>query len=110
MNHIEEVFKLLDMVVTGEKQIYVCGSNEDEWDNGNDWDDTYAGNVCFAIDDYKIVIFNDCDQIDYIESIILPNGSIIKYDDISPHDVIRDIKIELKLKQAKPYKDKQHDR
>lgn len=38
------------------------------------WDDVYAGNVEFVIGDWSITIFNDCDELDYVDSATAPDG------------------------------------
>lgn len=37
------------------------------------WEWVYAGNVAFEIAGYRIVIFNDCDELDYIDSVVTPD-------------------------------------
>lgn len=38
------------------------------------WDDVYAGNVEFVIGDWSVTIFNDCDELDYVDSATAPDG------------------------------------
>lgn len=38
------------------------------------WDSGLATNVEFLIAGYRIVVFNDCDQLDYVDSAIAPDG------------------------------------
>lgn len=47
---------------------------------GDTWDDAYAGNVEFLVGDWKIVVFNDCDSFDYVESAVAPDGREGGYD------------------------------
>jgi hypothetical protein len=37
------------------------------------WNEVYAGNVEFAIGDWRVIIFNDCNELDYIDSAFAPN-------------------------------------
>lgn len=37
------------------------------------WEQVYAGNVAFEIAGYRVVIFNDCDELDYIDSVVTPD-------------------------------------
>lgn len=41
---------------------------------GASWTDVYAGNVRFRIGDYTVTIFNDCNELDYIDSATAPDG------------------------------------
>ena len=61
----EEVVVLLRRVISGELKIVAVGAS---------WDDIYAGNVRVRIDGYKLVIFNDCNQLDYVDSITAADG------------------------------------
>lgn len=41
------------------------------------WDETYAGDVAFVTPcGHTVVVFNDCDEWDYIDSIEAPDGSV----------------------------------
>jgi hypothetical protein len=41
---------------------------------GNSWKDVYAGDVRFRIGEYTVTIFNDCNELDYVDSAIAPDG------------------------------------
>lgn len=41
---------------------------------GTSWKDVYAGNVRFRIGGYTVTIFNDCNELDYIDSATAPDG------------------------------------
>lgn len=41
---------------------------------GASWKDIYAGDVRFRIGGYTVVIFNDCNELDYVDSAIAPDG------------------------------------
>ncbi len=41
---------------------------------GQSWNDVYAGNVTLRIGEYEVVIFNDCDELDYVDSATAPDG------------------------------------
>lgn len=41
------------------------------------WDDTWAGNVEFIIGDWIVTIFNDCDSLDYIDSVRSASGELL---------------------------------
>lgn len=41
---------------------------------GHSWHEVYAGNVRFRIGDYRVTIFNDCDELDYVDSATAPDG------------------------------------
>jgi hypothetical protein len=41
---------------------------------GASWKQVYAGDVRFRIGDYTVTIFNDCNELDYVDSAIAPDG------------------------------------
>ena len=41
---------------------------------GESWKSVYAGDVRFRIGDYLVTIFNDCNELDYIDSATAPDG------------------------------------
>ena len=43
------------------------------------WADTYAGNVEFEADGWRLVFFNDCDSLDYTDHLITPSGVRIDF-------------------------------
>jgi hypothetical protein len=47
---------------------------------GESWNDVYAGNVRFHIGDYTVVIFNDCNELDYVESATAADGREGEFD------------------------------
>lgn len=42
--------------------------------NSRSWDRIYCGNVEFEIDGYIVVVFNDCDELDYVDRARAPDG------------------------------------
>lgn len=45
------------------------------WAEDVSWDDVYAGNVTFATSSgWRFVVFNDCMEWDYVDSVIAPDG------------------------------------
>lgn len=45
------------------------------------WQRVYAGNVEFEIGGYRVVIFNDCDELDYVDSVVTPDRRIGDFED-----------------------------
>lgn len=45
------------------------------------WNWVYAGNVKFEIAGYRVVIFNDCDQLDYVDSVVTPDDRTGDFED-----------------------------
>lgn len=43
------------------------------------WEETFCGNVPYTVDGWEIVIFNDCNSWDYIDSVVAPDGRIGDY-------------------------------
>lgn len=48
------------------------------------WRDTYCGEVDFLVDGWQVAVFNDCDDFDYIDSAIAPDGRTGKFEDWAP--------------------------
>ena len=69
-----EVADLLRQVGRGEVAVKLVDSC---WT----WKQVYAGNVEFAIAGYRIVIFNDCDELDYVDSVITPDDRTGDFED-----------------------------
>lgn len=52
----------------------VRGENHATFD-GRSWRGTYAGNVAFLLPDgWRVVVFNDCSEWDYVSSVRAPDG------------------------------------
>ena len=47
---------------------------------GESWNHVYAGDVRFRVGDYTVVIFNDCNELDYVDSAIAPDGRVGDFD------------------------------
>jgi hypothetical protein len=43
---------------------------------GCSWEQVYVGNVEFDISGYRVVIFNDCDELDYVDSVVTPDDRV----------------------------------
>lgn len=48
------------------------------------WDED-GGDMRFAIDGYEVVIFNDCDDLDYVERVTAPDGRRSEHEDWAAH-------------------------
>ena len=66
-----EVAALLRRAVAGEVPVLLVGPS---------WDDIYAGNVHFSIDGWDIAFFNDCDELDYCDAAVAPDGRRAEFD------------------------------
>ena len=44
------------------------------------WDELYTGMFMVDIDGWSITIFNDCDELDYCEACVTPNGRRWSFD------------------------------
>jgi hypothetical protein len=51
---------------------------------GDNWKDTYAGNVDYEVGGWKVSVFNDCDCWDYIDRIEAPDGRWGEYSNWKP--------------------------
>lgn len=47
----------------------------------HNWEETFCGNVSFIVAGWEIVIFNDCDDWDYVDSVVSPDGRTGEYED-----------------------------
>lgn len=54
--------------------------------DGADWHSVHAGNVCFKVEGWEIVIFNDCDSFDYMDHMIAPDGRSMEFEDWCPEE------------------------
>jgi len=48
--------------------------------SGETWDELYAGMFMVDIGGWSITIFNDCDELDYCEGCVSPNGRPWSFD------------------------------
>lgn len=69
----EEVAELLRQAIRGEVAVKLAHA---EWT----WEGTYAGDVGFVVGDWRVTIFNDCDELDYIDSVTAPDGRTGDFD------------------------------
>ena len=68
----QEIAELFRRALRGEVKIFTVGAS---------WTDIHASNVEVRIDGYKLVIFNDCNQVDYVDHAIAPDGREADFDD-----------------------------
>lgn len=61
-----EVLDVIRQAITNEIAISLHDSNT--------WCDIFCGNVGFMFGAYELVIFNDCNELDYIEAAKAPDG------------------------------------
>jgi hypothetical protein len=74
----EEIVAVLDAADRGELTIAYDVQKSDTEHALAVWDHVYAGNVAFRLGNgWIVVVFNDCDEWDYIDSIILPDGAVV---------------------------------
>ena len=50
---------------------------------GEGWRDTYAGNVTWTFRGWTIVVFNDCMDWDYIDTIVATDGRRWEFEEMS---------------------------
>jgi 2,3-bisphosphoglycerate-dependent phosphoglycerate mutase len=67
----EEIAELFRRAIRLELKIFAIGGQ---------WNEVYAGNVRFRMGEYQVVIFNDCDSLDYVDSVIAPDGRMGDFD------------------------------
>lgn len=75
---IEDIAALLRGIATGAITVHA---------EGETWDEVYAGNVTFVCSTGdRLVVFNDCDSLDYIDAAQLRDGRIADFDDWADTD------------------------
>ena len=67
----EEIAELFRRAIRREVKIVAVGKS---------WKDVYAGDVTLRIGDYEVVLFNDCDELDYADSATAPDGRRGEFD------------------------------
>jgi hypothetical protein len=67
-SEIAEVFR---QALRGEIAVKIEGSET--------WDDVYCGNVSFKFGDWRIEVFNDCWEFDYVENATAPDGRTAEF-------------------------------
>ena len=73
----EEVQAVMLRVVLGEEGIRRITAKT--------WQDVYAGNVEYETSDgWRLVFFNDCNDLDYLDSCTAPDGRTADFDDWVP--------------------------
>ncbi len=50
------------------------------------WDELCSGNITFWVDGWLLVFFKDCEEVDYTDSVISPDGRFATYEDMQPAD------------------------
>jgi hypothetical protein len=46
------------------------------------WGEVNCGDVRFVADGWSLVLFNDCDDLDYVDSVVTPEGEAFGFDDL----------------------------
>lgn len=59
----------------------LAGESEARLEFPDAWNYIYAGDVDVFVDGWRIVIFNDCAELDYVDSATAPDGRTADYDD-----------------------------
>jgi hypothetical protein len=61
-------------------------------DESRSWKEIYCGNVSLRIGTWQVVVFNDCDTLDYVDAVQAPDGRTAEYDDwaatVDPFDML----------------------
>lgn len=68
-----EVADIFRRALRGEIAVKLLGTDA--------WLDVFCGDVEFMFDDWSIVIYNDVNELDYVDSAIAPDGRTVEYDD-----------------------------
>lgn len=68
----EEVVELLKLIVDSPDLLKLVDRS---------WDEVFAGEVEFRFCGWEITLFNDCDGLDYVDSVRAPDGRFGEFDD-----------------------------
>ena len=68
----EEIAELFRKAIRGETKVVAVGFS---------WNSAGCGNARVRIDGYDLVIFNDCQELDYVDSVTAPDGRTGDFDD-----------------------------
>ena len=77
----QEVADVLKAAVAGEIPVRLVNPEQT-------WHVVYAGNMDFMLGDWRITIFNDCDELDYIDSVKAPDGREAEFEDLNGEDPV----------------------
>lgn len=69
-----EVADLLKKIISGTVEIVHA-------DPRQLWKDAFAGDIEFIAAGYRLVFFNDCAELDYVDHVIAPDGRKGTFDD-----------------------------
>lgn len=76
-----EMIELVSRMDSGELPFCVVGPT---------WDEVYAGNVVFRLEDGReVVVFNDCDEWDYCDCIREADGTVLWESDPDKDDELQ---------------------
>ena len=64
----EQIVKHLRAAIAGGVSITLA------FDQARTFNEVYCGHVALQIGDWRVIVFNDCDQLDYIDQIESPDG------------------------------------
>ncbi|KXU82436.1 hypothetical protein CI15_33420 [Paraburkholderia monticola] len=71
-----EIVEVFRQALRGEIAVKVEGDES--------WDKIYCGDVEFMFGEWRIVVFNDCSEFDYVSSALAPDGREGEFDDWWP--------------------------
>jgi hypothetical protein len=69
----EEIAEVFRQALRGEITVKVEGDKS--------WSDVYCGDVEFLFGDWRIIVFNDCREFDYVSEATAPDGRTVDFDD-----------------------------
>jgi hypothetical protein len=69
-----KIAKLLRQIIVGEVLLKLTNP-------ARTWIGAYGGDVEFFAGDWRIVFFNDCNELDYVDNVTSPDGMIAEFSD-----------------------------
>jgi hypothetical protein len=75
-----EIVEVFRQALRGEIAVKVEGDES--------WDDVYCGDVDFLFGEWRITVFNDCCEFDYVSHATAPDGREGEFDDWWPESPV----------------------
>ncbi|MDR8394990.1 hypothetical protein NE850_01455 [Paraburkholderia sp. USG1] len=76
-----EVAEVFRQALRGEIEVKLTGDRS--------WKDIWCGDVEYMFGSWRVTIFNDVMDLDYVDSAIAPDGRTVEYDDWFDRDTFR---------------------
>jgi hypothetical protein len=76
----EEIAEVFRQALRGEIAVIIEGDES--------WGDIYCGDVAFSFGGWRMTVFNDCGEFDYVSTVLAPDDREGEFDDWWPHNPV----------------------